>query len=118
MAKFITKDVLDLMKAKIGFYNSTALPPEEQRKYKKMLADGEPLPNGITLIGTGEGAYFVQIEKPESDEGFTEYVAMEQLKCLKTIKNIAIAAAVIFATSLVVAFIWCGAVLAPALTLK
>ena len=40
MSKIVTKEKLDLMKVKAGYYSSESLSSKEQKECRKLIADG------------------------------------------------------------------------------
>lgn len=100
MSKIVTKEKLDLMKVKAGYYSSESLSSKEQKECRKLIADGQSLPENVVFLA-GEGDYFVRVIKPNPDDKFLEYAVLEHLRYLNIIKNIAITAAVLFAISVI-----------------
>ena len=99
----LTKE-LEQLKYELGILQEVDCSYEENVKYRKLLQENEPLPNGILRRdsdGSVEYASFYKVERTAlpKDE-LAEYLQYKQLKSLITIKNCVVFFTVLTAISL------------------
>ena len=109
MAKNLKRELMDL-KIESEILNKTYCSPEQNKMFEELLNAGQPLPSGIYLCIKEDGEPSVKYFCEISDSGLTqgelmEYIALKQLKMVKTIKNCAVYFTALSIISAVVGFI-------------
>ena len=102
---------LEVLKYQLGILQEVNCSNQENQKYRKMLQENKPLPNGIlcrTSDGSVEYASFYKVERTAlSKDELAEYLQYKQLKSIITIKK-----CMVFFTVLTVISLACGFILA------
>lgn len=91
----------------MGFLQKIECSKEDTKKYKAMLKNNEPLPEGIyqQRDSTSGDLIFYTIYKSElSEEEKQEYIQLKKTSYIETIKNCAIFFTVLTVISLVITF--------------
>ena len=112
----LTKE-LEQLKYKLGILQEVDCTYEEDEKYREMLQENKPLPDGILCRnpeGSAEYASFYKVERTTlSEDELAEYLQYKQLKSIITIKN-----CVVFFTVLTIISLVCGLILTLAMLLQ
>ncbi len=87
----LANELLEL-KYKLGILQRTDCTWEEDDKYRSLLRENKPLPDGILYDAPSDGSlelpHFYKVQKANlSKEELAEYVQYKQLKSIVTIKN-------------------------------
>ena len=113
MAKYIT----NIKKILKDFYFEELLlqkincSREDNKKYKKMLKNGEPLPNGVFEYKDGidetDGmGTFYTIYKPDlTQEEKLEYILFKQMSMIRTIKSCVVFFTIVTVISMIITFL-------------
>ena len=99
---------LEQLKYELGILQEVDCSDEENEKYRKLLQENEPLPNGIlhrNPDSSTEYASFYKVEKTVlSKDELSNYIQYKQLKTLTTIKNCVVFFTVLTVISLIFGF--------------
>jgi len=102
---------LEQLKYELGILQEIDCSYEENEKYRKLLKENAPLPNGIlrrNSDGSVKYASFYKVERTAlSKDELSEYLQYKQLKSIITIKK-----CVVFFTVLAVISLVCSLILA------
>lgn len=94
MAKNLKKELIDL-KIKSKILDEECCFSEENKEYEQLVKDGMPLPKGVYPYINDDGKpsakYFYKVTGSEfTQDELMEYIALKQLKMVRTIKNCAL----------------------------
>ena len=91
MAKNLKKELIDL-KIKSKILDEESCSSVENKEYEQLVKDGMPLPKGVYPYINDDGKpstkYFYKVAGSEfTQDELMEYIALKQLKMVRTIKN-------------------------------
>ena len=100
---------LEQLKYELGVLQGVDCSYEENKKYRELLQENKPLPNGILRRdpdGSVEYASFYKVERTAlSKDELSEYLQYKQLKSIITIKNCVVFFTVLTVISLTLSLI-------------
>ena len=73
-----------------GMFEELACSSDENKHFRKLIDDGQPLPRGVFQHPTYMGVYaiFCRVQKTDlEDDEMYEYLTLQQLDLLRKIKN-------------------------------
>lgn len=82
---------------------------EDNKAYKKLLKDGQPLPDGVygyKMQNNEESVEFYTVYETDlTEQEITEYLTYKKLKLLNTIKNCVVFFTVLIITTIIISLI-------------
>lgn len=86
------RDELNDYKLEFGLKEKRLCSTEENKRYQNLIKNGEKLPDGVYTEIDADGeistnSFYTMVDTDLTDDEIKEYIALKQLKLIKTIKN-------------------------------
>lgn len=98
------RELLSMYKFDMDVLQKIPCTAEECKQYKKLLKEGQPLPDGVfhTTYSNGTDEFYTVAESDLTDSELMEYLTYKKLDLLRSIKNCLIFLSVMAGLSLAI----------------